>query len=365
MFIIAGSRIRPATSPSSAERALERLGVVERDDARGLGGAGRVAEAVGDRGGVLAVAHLVRRRLDRDHHGVVVAVVGALDLDDHVAPGEAAREVDGVHRRLGAGVGEAPVGEAPAAAQLLGDDDRALGRRREVRALVHLRLDGGGDDRVGVADAHDAEAVVEVEVLVAVDVPHLRAAAALDVGRPRVVALERRRNAARHDACARSKYSPDRRVRSTSRAFSRSVRVVTLGKAAIVTDMASDCTWWRGGLSSAECEPGLAMRTMSKPRMTIRPESARARASDAIPPLGSTTLACDRASTEVEYAIAQLASDGLATCSASACATRRVRSLAAAVSPRSAARFTFPLAVLGSSSAKSTTRGTCTAPSGP
>src|SRR4051794_2876618 len=53
--------------------------------------------------------------------------------------------------------------------------------------------------------------------------------------------------------CARSKYSPDRRVRSTSRAFSRSVRVETLGKAGAVTVMAGDCTWWRGGLSSAEC----------------------------------------------------------------------------------------------------------------
>ena len=148
---------------------------------------------------MLAVAHLVRRRLDRDHHGVVVAVVGALDLHDHVAAGEAAREVDGVHRRLGAGVGEAPVGEAPAAAQLLRHHDRALGRRGEVRALVHLRLDRGGDRRVRVADAHHAEAVVEVEVLVAVDVPHLRADAALDVGRPRVVALERGRHAAGHD----------------------------------------------------------------------------------------------------------------------------------------------------------------------
>src|SRR3954453_9276551 len=53
--------------------------------------------------------------------------------------------------------------------------------------------------------------------------------------------------------CARSKYSPDRRVRSASRAFSRSVRVETLGKAGAVTVMTGDCTWWRGCLSSAEC----------------------------------------------------------------------------------------------------------------
>src|SRR5215213_590798 len=73
-------------------------------------------------------------------------------------------------------------------------------RRREVRALVHARLDGGADDGVGVPDAHDAEAVVEVEVLVAVDVPDLCARAALDVDGPRVVLLELAGHAARHDA---------------------------------------------------------------------------------------------------------------------------------------------------------------------
>jgi hypothetical protein len=130
----------------------------------------------------------------------VVAVVGALDLDDQLAAGEAAREVDGVHRGLRAGVREAPLRQAPAAAQLLGDLDRAVGRGGEVRALVHALLDGLGDHRVGVADAHDAEAVVEVEVLVAVDVPDLRALAALDVDGPRVVLLELARDAARHDA---------------------------------------------------------------------------------------------------------------------------------------------------------------------
>ncbi len=196
MFIIAGSRITPATRV--VQRGRERVRVVERHDPRVLGGAGREAEPVGDRVRVRAVAHLGRRRLDGDHHGVVVAVVGALDLHDHVAAGEPAREVDRVHRGLGAGVREAPVREAPAAAQLLGDDDRALGRRGEVRALVHPRLHGGGDDRVRVTDAHDAEAVVEVGVLVAVHVPHLRAGPALEVDGPRVGLLELRRHAAGH-----------------------------------------------------------------------------------------------------------------------------------------------------------------------
>ncbi len=53
MFIIAGSMITPATRPSwSAASSASR--VVERHDPRVLGGAGGVAEAVGDRVRVLA-----------------------------------------------------------------------------------------------------------------------------------------------------------------------------------------------------------------------------------------------------------------------------------------------------------------------
>jgi hypothetical protein len=62
---------------------------------------------------------------------------------------------------------------------------------------VHAGLDGAGDDGIRVADAHDPEAVVEVEVLVAVDVPHPRAPAAVHVDGPRVGLLELGRHARR------------------------------------------------------------------------------------------------------------------------------------------------------------------------
>ena len=114
-----------------------------------------------------------------------MAVVGALDLQDHVAAGDPAGEVDRVHRRLGAGVGEPPLRQAEAVGELLGDDDRAVGGGGEVGAEVDPRLDRVADRRVGVADGHDAEAVVEVDVLVAVDVPDAGALAALEVDRPR------------------------------------------------------------------------------------------------------------------------------------------------------------------------------------
>jgi hypothetical protein len=68
----------------------------------------------------------------------------------------------------------------------------------EVGAAVDLGLDRRPDRRVGVADAHHPEPVVEVDVLVAVDVPDPAPRAAVDVDRPRVVFLERGGDAARH-----------------------------------------------------------------------------------------------------------------------------------------------------------------------
>ena len=86
-----------------------------------------------------------------------------------------AHQVDGVHRRLGAGVAEAPQRQPEPAGQLLGDDDRVLGRLGEVRALGDPALHRLDDRRVGVADDHHAVAAVQVDVLGAVDVPHPRA----------------------------------------------------------------------------------------------------------------------------------------------------------------------------------------------
>ena len=89
---------------------------------------------------------------DRHLHRVVVAVVAALDLDDQVAAGDRAHQVDGVHRRLGAGVGEPPQRQPEAARQLLGDRrsrPRSAGRSGcPARTRVAHRLD---DRRVGVA----------------------------------------------------------------------------------------------------------------------------------------------------------------------------------------------------------------------
>ena len=180
---------RAALAREAFDPPLHRGGVVERHRDRQLGHGSGDARAVGQRGEVVAVADLVVGDPDRDHDGVVVAVVGAEDLHDRVAPGQPASDPDRVHGRLRAGVDETPAGEPEALLQLLGDDDRILSHRGEVRAerdaLAHRR----DDRRVGVALDHRAEAVVEVPVLVAVDVADPRALAVDEVDRPRVAQL--------------------------------------------------------------------------------------------------------------------------------------------------------------------------------
>ena len=132
---------------------------------------------IGVRRGLLAPAHDVGVRHDREHHRVVVAVVRALDLHDVVAAGRGARDPDRAHRRLGAGVREPHLSRGRSA----GTAPRRTAPSSSVGAAkcVPVRrgaLDRLDDLRVRVADDHRAEAAVDVDVLVAVDVPDLRAA---------------------------------------------------------------------------------------------------------------------------------------------------------------------------------------------
>ena len=141
----------------------------------------------------------VERWLHRDHHLVVVAVVAALDLDDPVPARGPLGDADGVHRRLGAGVGEAPHRQPEAGRQQLGDLGVELARRHVEGAVVELGLHGGAHRRVHVAGEQRPEAHVVVDVLVAVDVHHAGAGGVAHDDRVRLVGLEARRDAERED----------------------------------------------------------------------------------------------------------------------------------------------------------------------
>ena len=123
-------------------------------------------------------------------------VVAGLDLDDPVATGKAARQPNGVEGRFGTAVGEAPLRLLEAARQLLGDDGVVGHGLREMRAAGGTFVDRLDDQRVGMPDHHDAEAVVKVDILVAVDVPDPAAFAVIDEHRLGRRVLEGRRHAA-------------------------------------------------------------------------------------------------------------------------------------------------------------------------
>ena len=159
----------------------------------------RVRDAGAGRGlrGLSGRAHLVGLGRDRHLHRVVMAVVAALHLDDQVAPGDRPHQVDGVHRRLGAGVGEAPQRQAEPPGELARHHQRILGGLGEMGAAGDLAADRLDDRRVGVAGQGRAVPAVQVHVLVAVDVVDLGAAAMAEPDRLRGGDLPARGDSAR------------------------------------------------------------------------------------------------------------------------------------------------------------------------
>ena len=115
---------------------------------------------------------------------VGVAVVGAGELDDDLAPGSGAGEADGAHRSLGAGAGHAQhLDRGDAIGDLLGKLDLG-GGWGAVGGAAPRRLDQRGEDRgVGVAEDQRPPGADPVEVAVAVDIDQLTALTALDEDR--------------------------------------------------------------------------------------------------------------------------------------------------------------------------------------
>ena len=150
---------------------LERVEVVERHEVHEVGHRLRDA-ARGNAVRVVGRTEHVEAAPLRHHHRVVVPVIRALDLDDRIAAADGAHQVDGVHRRLGAGVVEAPDRHAEPPRQLAGDDDRVVGRLGEVRALVTRRCTASTIVGLAWPADHHAVSAVQIDVLRAVDIPH-------------------------------------------------------------------------------------------------------------------------------------------------------------------------------------------------
>ena len=157
------------------------LGIVEGRHQRVLHGERRDPLALGDRAGALRVPHLGPRRLHRDQHRVVAAVVGPFELHHLVPAGEGAGQADPVHGGLGARVGEAHLLQAEALADQLRRPELAVVGHPVERSLGGRLPEGLHHHRMGVAHHERPEAHGEVHVLATVHVPHARAFGPLDV----------------------------------------------------------------------------------------------------------------------------------------------------------------------------------------
>ena len=97
------------------------------------------------------VRHAARTRIAESEHArtglhqqaVGMAVITALELDQHVAPGVTARQANGTHRRLGAGADQTHhVERRQQVAQQISHLDLKFGRRAEREAFCRRDLNG-------------------------------------------------------------------------------------------------------------------------------------------------------------------------------------------------------------------------------
>ncbi len=177
---------------------LHGRGVVERHRHSQIDHCRWNALAVGKRRHVIDGADVLVGGPDRDHHVVMMTVVGTENLDDRLASGHRPGDSDRIHGRFRPRVDIAPLRQPEATDQFLTNDHRILGRHREVAAQAYPLTHRANNGRVRVPLHHRAETIVEVGILGSVDVPHQRAPPVRQVDRPGVAGLVGRRHPTGH-----------------------------------------------------------------------------------------------------------------------------------------------------------------------
>jgi hypothetical protein len=111
-----------------------------------------VSGEIGGNASRTRIAESQHPRAGLHQQAVRMAVIAAFELDQQIAPGEAARQADRAHRRFGPGAHQADHFErGQQGAQELGHLDLALGRRAEGEPVRGGLLDGGDHLRLGMA----------------------------------------------------------------------------------------------------------------------------------------------------------------------------------------------------------------------
>ena len=177
--------IAAMVAPSRGQEIADAGGVVVLADQDQVADGGRDAGRCGDRR--RHIARVVGREVVAPGDIVVPAVIVALELQDPLPTGEPPGEPDRVECRLGAGAAEDDsLGGRDHPDEPLGQlHFERVGGREGDAVIVHRPDDRRPDAAVVVAEQDGTEGVVEVDVLVAVDVPDPRALGSLHVERIR------------------------------------------------------------------------------------------------------------------------------------------------------------------------------------
>jgi hypothetical protein len=135
----------------------------------------------GGHAGTVGIAESERAGAGFHEQRIRVAMIAAVELNNFIAFGEAAREPDGGHAGFGAGIRHAHFLDARhERADELGHGDFARIRNAKAGAVLGRGFDGGNNFRMRVAKNGRAPGADVINIFVAVHVPHARAFGAVD-----------------------------------------------------------------------------------------------------------------------------------------------------------------------------------------
>ena len=163
--------------PVSGKRIGQPLRIVEAQEQRVLRAAGRHTRRIGhaERGGTGA---------GRDEQRIDMTVIAAGEFDNHIAPGEAARQANGAHRRLGTARHHAHhFDRRHRIDDQFSELGFQLGRSAEAGPVVQRFLNGADDARMTVAQDQRSPRADVIQVVIAVEIEEARPFAASDENR--------------------------------------------------------------------------------------------------------------------------------------------------------------------------------------
>ena len=161
--------------------------VIERRDLHVLNGGFRYTKATCNGCGIIDVAKVRSMRLHANQCAVVQSVIGALELDDLVAPSSRAGQTYGVHGRFGPAIAEPAHLNRKAVADFFRQFPFHIMRHAKHRSGREALFHGLHHRRMAVSRHQSTEGKVVIDVFVAVKIAKFAAAGLFYENRPGII----------------------------------------------------------------------------------------------------------------------------------------------------------------------------------